>query len=269
MSGTLPILWHINVSHYSEKARWALAWKGVEHRRRSPIPSAHMAVALWLTRGAQATFPVLTLDGRHIGDSTAIVAALEERYPDPPLYPADPTQRRRALELEDFFDEELGPPIRQLVWHELSNDPERFALVMERTSPPLLARFSGAAALYGRVFTALRFSARSGKAAERSRAKVIAALDRLDAELEASGGDYLVGDSFSVADLTAASLFYPLARAENAPLPPDQPMPKGFERFRASLEERRGLRWVAEMFRRHRKPGKQTAAVTGGESTTS
>jgi len=106
MSDELPTLWHINVSHYSEKVRWALAWKEVEHRRRSPIPSAHMAVALWLTRGAQYTFPVLTLDGRNIGDSTAIIAALEKRFPEPPLYPADVTERQRALELEEFFDEE-------------------------------------------------------------------------------------------------------------------------------------------------------------------
>jgi len=159
MSDERPTLWHINVSHYSEKVRWALAWKGVEHRRRAPTPSAHIAVALWLTRGAHYTFPVLSLDGRNIGDSTAIIAALEERYPQAPLYPEDAEERRRALELEDFFDEELGPPIRQLVWHELGNDPDRFALVMERTSPPSLARFSKAAAQYGRVFTALRFSA--------------------------------------------------------------------------------------------------------------
>ncbi len=206
----LPTLWHINVSHYSEKVRWALAWKGIEHRRRSPIPSTHMAVALWLTRGAQYTFPVLTLDGRHIGDSTAIIAALEQRFPEPPLYPAEAGDRQRALELEEFFDEQLGPPIRQLVWHELSNDPDRFALVMKRTAPPTLARFSKASAQYGRVFTALRFSAGSAEAAERSRTKVLAALARLDAELEAGGGEYLVGDCFTVADLTAASLFYPL-----------------------------------------------------------
>jgi glutathione S-transferase len=260
MSDALPTLWQIDVSHYSEKARWALAWKRVEHKRHSPIPGAHMAVALWLTRGAQTTFPVLTLDGRHIGDSSAIVAALEERYPDPPLYPAEREQRWRALDLESFFDEELGPHIRQLAWHELSSDSESFAAVMERTAPAPLARISGATARYGRAYTGLRFGAGSVETAERSRAKVLAALDRLDAELEANGGEYLVGDSFSVADLTAASLFYPLVGPPEAPLPPDQPMPEGFERFRAPLKERPGFKWVAEMFRRHRKPAK--AAVT-------
>ncbi|HJX33399.1 MAG TPA: glutathione S-transferase family protein [Solirubrobacterales bacterium] len=259
MSDSLPTLWQIDVSHYSEKARWALAYKGVEHDRRSPVPGAHIPVALWLTRGAHKTFPVLELEGRAIGDSTAIVAALEERFPEPPLYPADPEQRRRALELEDFFDEELGPNIRLLAFHELGNDPERFAAMMERTAPPPLNRFGRATATYARAYTGLRFGVRSDDAAERAGAKVLAALDRLDTEL--GDGDYLVGDTFTVADLTAASLFYPLVVPEEGPLPADEPPPAGMERFRAPLKERRGYRWVEEMFRRHRKP---TAAAAPG-----
>jgi glutathione S-transferase len=56
----------------------------------------------------ESTFPVLVLGGEAIGDSTRIIETLERRRPEPPLYPADLTQRQRALELEDFFDEELG-----------------------------------------------------------------------------------------------------------------------------------------------------------------
>jgi glutathione S-transferase len=259
MSDSLPTLWQIDVSHYSEKVRWALAWKGVEHRRHSPVPGAHMAVAAWLTRGGQVTFPVLSIDGERIGDSTAIVAALEERYPEPPLYPADPEQRRRALELEDFFDDELGPHIRHLAWHELRNDRERFTELMKHTAPGPLARMPGAAAAYARVFTALRFRAGSAKQAERSRTKVLAALDRLETEL--GGRDYLVGDSFTVADLTAASLFYPLVTPEEGPLPSDEESAAGFERFRAPLKDRPGYKWVEEMFRRHRKPARAATAT--------
>jgi hypothetical protein len=41
-----PTLWHIEISHFNEKVRWALAHKGIEHARRAPTPGAHMAVAL-------------------------------------------------------------------------------------------------------------------------------------------------------------------------------------------------------------------------------
>ncbi len=259
MSDGLPTLWQIDVSHYSEKARWALAWKGVEHRRRSPVPGAHMAVALWLTHGAQYTFPVLSIDGRRIGDSTAIVAALEELYPEPPLYPADIAQRRSALELEEFFDEELGPYIRRLAWHEFGNDRESFIKLMEQTAPRPLAKFGRPTAAYARTYTALRFGASNAKEAERSREKILAGLDRLEAEL--GDGEYLVGEQFSVADLTAASLFYPLALPEEGPLQADSPSARGFQEFRQPLEQRRGVKWVKEMFRRHRQPAKASAAA--------
>ena len=70
----------------------------------------------------------------------------------------------------------------------------------------------------------LRFRVAADEAGGRgARAKVLAALDRLEAELDASG-EYLVGDSFSVADLTAASLLYPLVNPPEGPrsLPGDR-----------------------------------------------
>lgn len=261
MSDPRPTLWHLPLSHYSEKARWALDYKRVPHRRRAAVvPGAHMVAAMWLTRDpGNFTFPVMEIDGAIVADSSEIIAALETRFPEPPLYPADPEQRRHALALEEFFDEELGPYIRQLAFHELGNDPERFETVVARTVPGPLGRNAAGAAAYARAFTRLRFGARSDAAAEISRAKVLAALDRLEDEL--GDGEYLVGDSFTVADLTAAALFYPLVLPENGPLPTDEPAPAGLERFREPLRERRGFRWVEETFRRDRDRAREPAAT--------
>ena len=260
MSDSRPLLWHLPVSHYSEKVRWALDHKQIPHRRRAAIvPGTHMVAAMWMTRDpGNFTFPVMELDGTAIADSSAIIAALEERFPERPLYPADPEQRQRALELEDFFDEELGPYIRQLAFHELGNDPERLEAVVKGTVPGPLGRNSAGAAAYARAFTRLRFAARSEDEAEVSRGKVLAALDRLEEEL--GSNDYLAGDSLSVADVTAAALFYPLVLPDDGPLPPGEPAPQGLERFRAPLKERRGFKWVEETFSRHRKRARRTAA---------
>ncbi|HVY77325.1 MAG TPA: glutathione S-transferase family protein [Solirubrobacterales bacterium] len=248
-----PVLWHIAISHYSEKARWALDHKRVPHRRRAvPIPGIHIPASMLLTRGASQTYPVLELDGRAIGDSTEIIAALEQRHPEPPLYPADPEQRRRALALEDFFDEELGPHVRLLAFHELGRDRERFEALVERTVPAPVARLGSGAVTCARTYTGLRFGVRDEAAAELARAKILAALDRLEAELD--GGEYLVGDCFGVADLSAAALFFPLVMPDEGPLPNDLPLPAGLEDFRASLRERAGYRWVEETYRRHRQP---------------
>lgn len=260
MAGTEPTLWQLDISHYSEKARWALAYKDVEHRRRSPLPGTHIAVAMALTNGASKTFPILQLNGSTIADSSTIVAALEQRYPDPPLFPADPEQRRRALDLEEFFDEELGPYARFLPFHELVNEPRLFAEVAASVVPPPLGKAKPLVGLYARTYTSLRFGVRDRDEAAIAREKIVAAIDRLEAELAANGGGYLVGESFGVADLTAAALFYPVVMPPEGPLSQDTPVPPAFERFRDGLRERPGWAWVEEMFRRHRKPARTVAA---------
>ena len=85
----LPVLWQLQVSHYVEKVRWALDYKRVAHIRRSMLPGAHIRETMRLT-GDTSTAPVLTIDRRSIGDSTRIIAAIEQRWPQPPLYPDDP-----------------------------------------------------------------------------------------------------------------------------------------------------------------------------------
>ena len=251
-SSDKPVLWQIDISHYAEKVRWALDHKKVDHVRRSPLPGTHIPIALFLTRGAQPTIPVLRMDGRAIGDSTAIIAALDAKYLDRPLYPATPNDRSRALELEDWFDENLGPHARHLPFYELIQEPDLFAEVAAASVPGPLGKVKPAVGAYGRIYTSLRWGANSGEDAERAREAIAAAFDKLEAELAKGDGEFLVGDSLSVADVTAASLFYPIVVPPEGPLSPDLPRPPAFDRFRQSLSDRRGYRWVEETFRRHR-----------------
>src|SRR5947209_6084779 len=79
---TLPVLWHLKVSNFNEKARWALDYKQVPHLRKAVVPGQHVKVAQRLS--GTRTFPILVVDGRPISDSTDIVAELETRWPDPP-----------------------------------------------------------------------------------------------------------------------------------------------------------------------------------------
>jgi len=242
------VLWHIELSHYNEKARWALDHKGVPYELRAPMPGMHGPRALFQTRGKQRTLPVLDLEGRSIGDSTAIIAALEEHTPDPPLYPADPAERGRALELEDYFDEQLGPEIRRFGWHHLLADPDAAAEALFRGESPLRAR------VLRTTFGVARLSVRAdygvdADSDEEPRRAILAVLDRLEAELE--GREYLAGDAFSVADLTAAALFTPLIRPPERPFMPD-PVAPGLEAFGDEVMARPGGQWVLDVYRRHR-----------------
>jgi glutathione S-transferase len=258
MSATQPniqsvtVLWQLEISHYNEKVRWALDYKRIPHIRRSLLPGPHVVKAERLT-GDTSTTPVLAVDGRSIGDSTRIIASIEERWPRPPLYPPDAKHRRRALELEEFFDEELGPHIRRVAYHELLPNPE-LVVPLFTHGQPLAAR-----TLLRAGFPVLRAAMRqkfeiSAETAEDSRARTVAAMDRLEREISPSG--FLVGESFTVADLTAAALFYPVVLPPEYPypLPAERDLPVSWREFFESLAERPGGRWVAEIYHRHRHP---------------
>lgn len=247
----MPVLWQLQISHYNEKVRWALDHKRIPHVRRSLLPGIHAEKAKQLTGGECETTPVLTIDGRSIGDSTRIIAELERRWPQPPLYPEDEEERRRALELEEFFDEELGPHIRRAVYHELLAYPEQ-VIPLFTNGQRLPAR-----ALIRASFPLLKVGMRKKMRiydadAEESRAKTTEAMDRLEVEIGPSG--YLVGDSFTVADLTAAALFYPVALPPEFPYPSITDPPPEARAYLDPLAERAGGRWVSEIYRRHRYP---------------
>jgi glutathione S-transferase len=246
----VPVLWQLQISHYVEKVRWALDYKRVPHVRRTLLPGLHLSTAKRLTGGTSTT-PVLTIDGRSIGDSTRIIAAIEDQWPQPPLYPEDPTQRRRALELEEFFDEELGPHIRRAFYHDLLPHTELVIPLFTHGQPAATRALLRAGFPMLRVAMRQRFEI-SPQAAANSRAKMVAAIDRLEREISQSG--YLVGDSFTVADLTAAALLYGVARPREFPYPmvADDDLPDSWREFLDALAQRPGGRWVAEIYRRRR-----------------
>jgi hypothetical protein len=103
----------------------------------------------------------------------------------------------------------------------------------------------------------------SAEAAAASRAKTVAAMDRLEREFSPSG--YLVGDTFTVADLTAAALFYGVARPTEFPYPmvADNDLPGSWREFLDPLAQRPGAQWVAEMYRQHRG---RSAEITPAEA---
>ena len=251
-----PVLYHIEISHYNEKVRWALDFKGIAHRRKAPMPMMHMAWAATMTRGKGKTFPILRLDGETIDDSTRIIERLERDHPEPPLYPEDLGERARAVGLEDYFDEELAPHLRRAAFAEVTRDSEAFAWAAAPHAGRLLhAGFKGSAALAGPMLR-MRYGI-NADSAEDGRQKTAAALDRLESEIGPSG--YLVGDRFTIADLTAAALFFPLVRPPEAEyLTPT--IPKAYEEFRAQFESRPGWEWVREMYRRHRGASAAVAA---------
>jgi glutathione S-transferase len=130
-----------------------IEWVDVDPADRSPVEAV----------SGQPLVPVLVDGDEVVSDSAVIVALLEERVPEPSLYPADEARRAEVELFVDWFNR---------VW---KRPPNAIADELERPEPDvaLVAELSG---------------------------EMRAALDRFEALL--AGRDYLFGE-FGVADCIA------------------------------------------------------------------
>jgi len=251
-----PLLWHIPLSHYSEKVRWALDYKNIAHRRRVLGPD--YLVRAWRATG-QGKLPVLWLDGRAIADSTRIIAALEERFPVPALYPPNAVARQRALALEDDLDETLGPSVRAAIMTPLFRDDPDIALRVLTTGMPDEA-YRRLRPLLLIFPTYYRFRHKISDAnLKKDRTSIAAALDRI--EQQRQGREYLVGHTFTIADLTAAALLGPVLQPPEVQYPMRVQLPSCVKQYRASVLKHPASQWAAGIYRLHRGPSAETPRV--------
>lgn len=240
-------LHHFRVSHYNEKVRWALDLKQWPHERIAHVPGFHVPAVFWLS--GQRKLPVLDLDGRVLCDSTAIIAEIERLRPDPPLYPADPAVRARALAIEDHFDEEVAPDLRRLFWSTYLARSEACARMATDGSGPLVrAVWRALLPLWRPLFR--NAMGVGGRDVARARDRLGAHFDRLESHIGASG--YLAGDRFSVADLTAAAVMTGIIRPPQFSYALPEPWPPELVELRAGVAHRAGFRWVLDIYARHR-----------------
>jgi glutathione S-transferase len=104
-------VWRIPFSTNVERVALALAYKGVAAEWVDVAPEDRTPV---VAASSQPLVPVLEDDGRIVADSTAILEYLEERYPEPPLYPRDPGRRAEARLLIDWFNRVWKRPPNEL-----------------------------------------------------------------------------------------------------------------------------------------------------------
>ena len=144
-----------------ERVRLALAFKGLQAEFvEVPYDDRRLVEEV----SGQPLVPVLVDGDRVIADSPVVLAHLEERHPEPPLYPLEPGRRAEVETFLDWFN---------LTWKRAPN-----LLYDEVTKPePDPARV------------------------EELGGRVTAALPRFEALLD--GRDFLMGDSLGIADVTA------------------------------------------------------------------
>jgi glutathione S-transferase len=88
-------------------------------------------------------------------------------------------------------------------------------------------------------------------------------MDRLEHELQPSG--FLVGDRFTVADLTAAALLSPLVRPPEFPYKTTAPVPEPLVKIREAVSTHPAFQWTLQTYRQHRGESAEVATQTNVE----
>jgi len=128
----------------------------------------------WTDRSPLGLIPAIDAEGFSLADSSVICLYLERTHPHPSLYPADPRDYARALWIEEFVDAGLQQHVLR-------------GLLMQRVFAPKFLNKAPDEAL-------IRQSLNEG---------IPPCLAYLERSL---AGEYFVGASVSIADLTVASI---------------------------------------------------------------
>ncbi|MDF1781950.1 MAG: glutathione S-transferase family protein [Alcanivoracaceae bacterium] len=243
-------LYQFPISHYCEKVRWALEYKGVPYKIKNLLPGQHIKFAK--TVAASTCVPIVSYrdkkgETQYLQESAAIIDWLDATYPDKPLTPASPKEQAAAIAWEKFADEDIGPHVRRWAYFTLLENP-KVVLPALTSGAPLLAK-----PLFRMFFPKVReimkkrmniYPAES----QDSAARLDAAFANIDAGI--SGKDFLVGDHFSRADLAVAALLAPLFTPKQYGVKWPKKMPEPLQSWTAARLDK--LAWAENIYQNYR-----------------
>lgn len=200
---TPPVLYVFHISHFAEKARWALDHKRVRYRAATLLPGPHWLTVRRFSRAAQV--PLLLDDGAVIQGSSRIIDHAERVWPEPRLTP--PGAADEVAALEQMLDRHVGEAARLVFYSYLLDRVDVTAPLFAAGGP------RWGPAFYRVAYPAIARVIRSTYGVDRDRAErgkeiVAGAIARLEERLARCA--YLVGDQLSRVDITAAALLAPI-----------------------------------------------------------
>jgi glutathione S-transferase len=175
----MRVVYGVNASPFVRKVRVFLAEKGLDYELDPVIPG--QAPPDYKQMSPLGKIPAFRDGDRTMCDSSIICAYLERTAPEPRLYPADPYDYARALWFEEYADGGMTPVVgpkiffKKIVGPRFFNQPCNDAEVKESIEKELPPLF-----------------------------------DYLEGQLK---GDFLVGNTLTIADIGVATQFVNLKHA--------------------------------------------------------
>jgi glutathione S-transferase len=201
----VPRLITFRISHYCEKVRWALDRTSFSYIEECHLPPLHR---LKTTPLGGNSVPVLVTEAKVFKDSADILKYVDAAAPSHlKLYPESPELQHEVDKLEVQFNQKLGVLIRQWgYFYVLQNQSLMQQLwcegvpAWEKFLFPLVFPWTRRL-----VYSSYNVHCESAISAYHRTQRIFKTISRRLAD----GRKYLVGDCFSAADLTFASLSAP------------------------------------------------------------
>jgi glutathione S-transferase len=250
MPASTPALYVFAISHYCEKARWALDYLDIDYDLRHVAPGEHGQIARNL--GAPHSYvPYLCVEGQVVQGSADIIDWADNATSSTEKRLTTDAVQEECARIEKRLDDIAGVHIRRFFYSEaLVEHPGTVRPIFTRDLP--LRKKLLISMIWGKIRKLMIAKMDLGaKQGQESRDITEGELDWVD-DLLSDGRNYLVGDRFSRADIAAASLLAPLA------LPPKHPTykyikhPPRMAMDVANWDQRPSMQWVRKIYEQFR-----------------
>ncbi len=238
-------LYQFPISHYCEKARWALDHMEFDYQTINLVPGLHLKTIKKLA--VKSSVPIIQYQQKVIEGSNNILDFLETLSPERSLLFEDAGLNQQVFDWEKRLDKVAGVNVRLVAYHLLLEHPKIVKPFFAHQGPWYAALFLLLA--YPKLAKTMR---RHMGINETSFVKAKQELHQLLDELQNcyQQKTFLIGDRFSRADLTAASLFAPLVMPAGYGLIWPKDLPSDYASLGSEYAEK--LTWVKTLYKSYR-----------------
>ncbi len=238
-------LYHFPISHYCEKIRWALDYKGIPFQFRHLAPGFHLFTTQKIA--PKTSVPIIEDEGKIVQNSSTIITYLDEKFPQKSLTPLSKNQKDEALQWEKYVDKEIGSRLRCYFYYHLLPSRSIVVPLLTNNSPWYTKCAFHFAFLPIRQIMHKKMNI-TAQTSQESKERLQNAIDKLSLHMQ--GRQFMVGDSFSRADLAAVSLLAPIFEPLKYGLKWPSKIPLELKSFKEQNLDK--IQWACDLYEEYR-----------------